>query len=69
LALSSLYRHCLGYFQMRANYPVAIVVGLLLGKLLGFMTAEFVMRPLILVGRWGGAVLLGAIVGWGRRLP
>lgn len=49
-------------------FALAIVAGLILGKLMGFMTVAFVMRPLILVGRWG-AVLLGAIVGWGRRLP
>ncbi|WP_313540554.1 hypothetical protein [Sphingomonas sp.] len=47
---------------------LAIVVGLILGKLMGFMAVEFVMRPLILVGRWG-AGLLGVIARWGGRLP
>jgi len=47
---------------------VAIVAGLVLGKLLGFMTVEFVMRPLLLIARWGTR-LFGAIVEWGRRLP
>ena len=49
-------------------FALAIVVGLILGKLMGFMTVEFVMRPLIFVGRWA-AMLLSAIVGWGQRLP
>ncbi len=47
---------------------VAIVGGLVLGKLMGFMAVEFVMRPLLIIARWAAA-LLGAIVGWGRRLP
>ena len=47
---------------------LAIVAGLILGKLMGFMAVEFVMRPVMLLARWGAA-LLGAIVGWGRRLP
>lgn len=47
---------------------VAIVGGLVLGKLMGFMAVEFVMRPFMLIAR-GAAALLGTIVGWGRRLP
>ena len=47
---------------------VAIVGGLVLGKLMGFMTVEFIMRPVMLLARLG-ATLLGAVVGWGRRLP
>jgi Na+/H+ antiporter NhaA len=46
---------------------LAIVAGLLLGKLLGFMTVEFVMRPLALLMRCGAA-LFGAVADWGRRL-
>lgn len=46
---------------------LAIVAGLILGKLMGFMAVEFMVRPFLLIGRWGAA-LLGAIVGWGRRL-
>jgi hypothetical protein len=49
-------------------FALAIVAGLILGKLMGFMAVEFIMRPFLFVGRWGAA-LLGAIVGWGRRLP
>lgn len=47
---------------------VAIVGGLLLGKLMGFMVVEFVMRPVMLIAR-GAAALLEAIAGWGSRLP
>lgn len=47
---------------------VAIVGGLVLGKLMGFMAVEFIMRPVMLLTRLG-ATLLGAVVGWGRRLP
>lgn len=47
---------------------VAIVGGLLVGKLMGFMAVEFIMRPVMLFARLG-ATLLGTIVGWGRRLP
>ena len=47
---------------------VAIVGGLILGKLMGFMVVEFVMRPVMLIAR-GAAALLGAVVRWGRRLP
>ncbi len=47
---------------------VAIIGGLVLGKLMGFMAVEFVMRPVMLIAR-GVATLLGKIVGWGRRLP
>jgi len=46
----------------------AIIVGLILGKLIGFMAVEFMMRPVLLIAR-GVAALLGRIVGWGRRLP
>lgn len=49
-------------------FALAIVAGLILGKLMGFMAVEFIMRPIMLLVRWGAA-LLGAIVGWGRRLP
>jgi hypothetical protein len=49
-------------------FVVAIVGGLLLGNLMGFMAVEFVMRPFFIIARWGAA-LLGTIVGWGRRLP
>ena len=47
---------------------VAIFVGLILGRLLGFMVVEFLIRPVVLLARWGAA-LFGAIAGWGRRLP
>ncbi len=47
---------------------LAIVVGLILGKLMGFMAVEFLVRPFFVIGRWVAA-LLGAIVGWGGRLP
>jgi hypothetical protein len=47
---------------------VAIVGGLVLGKFMGFMAVEFVMRPVMLIAR-GVAALLGTIVAWGRRLP
>ena len=47
---------------------VAIVVGLILGRLMGFMAVEFLIRPLALVARWSAA-LFAAIAGWGRRLP
>lgn len=47
---------------------VAVVVGLIFGRLMGFMAVEFLVRPLALLARWGAA-LFGAIAGWGRRLP
>ena len=47
---------------------VAVVAGLLLGRLAGFMGVEFVVRPVLLVAR-GVAYLLGAVAGWARRLP
>lgn len=47
---------------------LAIIAGLLLGKLMGFMAAEFVMRPVTLVVRYT-VLIIGAVVGWGRRLP
>ena len=47
---------------------VAIVIGLVLGRLMGFMAVEFLVRPLGFIVRWGAA-LFGAIAGWGRRLP
>ena len=49
-------------------FALAIVAGLILGKLMGFMTVEFVLRPLVLLVRCGLA-LFGAIVSWGRHLP
>lgn len=47
---------------------LVIIAGLLLGKLMGFMAVEFVMRPVILVVRCA-AFLISAVAGWGRRLP
>ncbi|WP_170318445.1 hypothetical protein [Sphingomonas sp. PAMC 26621] len=47
---------------------VAIVVGLILGRLMGFMAVEFLIRPVAFVARWGAALFV-AIAGWGRRLP
>ena len=49
-------------------FALAIVAGLILGKLMGFMTVEFVMRPLLLIARLGGT-LFYAVVAWGQRLP
>ena len=46
---------------------VAIVVGLILGRLMGFMAVEFVARPLAILFGWG-AGLFAAIAAWGRRL-
>ena len=45
----------------------AIVVGLVVGRLMGFMAVEFVMRPLAILLGWG-AGLFGRIAAWGRRL-
>lgn len=47
---------------------LAIVVGLVVGKLMGFMAVEFVMRSVLLLAR-GAATLLGWVAGWARRLP
>lgn len=47
---------------------IAVLVGLAVGRLAGFMGVEFIMRPLILLGR-GIATVLGAVSGWARRLP
>ena len=46
---------------------VAIVVGLVLGRLMGFMVVEFVARPLAILLGWC-AGLFAAIAAWGRRL-
>lgn len=47
---------------------IAVVAGVLLGRLAGFMGVEFIMRPLLLAAR-GIAYLLGAVAGWARQLP
>ena len=47
---------------------VAILIGVGIGQLAGFMAVEFLMKPVLLIARLG-ATLLGAIVSWGRRLP
>lgn len=47
---------------------LAVLVGLVIGKLMGFMVVEFVMRPALLAAR-GVAYLLGLVAGWARRLP
>lgn len=49
-------------------FALAVIIGLVVGKLLGFMTVEFIMRPVILLAR-GVATLLGWVAGWARRLP
>ncbi|WP_157137086.1 hypothetical protein [Sphingomonas sp. PAMC 26617] len=46
---------------------VAIVVGLILGRLMGFMAVEFVARPFAILLGWAVG-LFTAIAVWGRRL-
>lgn len=47
---------------------LAIIAGLLLGRLMGFMAGEFMVRLFFIVARWVASVF-GAVIGWGRRLP
>lgn len=46
---------------------IAIIVGLVLGRLMGFMAVEFVARPLAILLGWGTG-LFAAIAAWDRRL-
>jgi hypothetical protein len=50
------------------SLALAIITGLLLGRLMGFMAGEFMVRPFILLAR-AGAALFGMIAAWGSRLP
>lgn len=47
---------------------LGVLAGAFLGRLFGFMAAEFVFRPLLWIAQ-GVAYLLGWIVVWVKKLP
>lgn len=47
---------------------LAVLVGAFAGQVMGFMAVEFLLRPLILIGR-GVATVLGWVAGWAKRFP